>query len=53
MLLGGVGWDKKEFPETNLHVCGTDDTKILIYSKGRCTKEKNQGGNQAIFRIRL
>ena len=31
MVLGGVGWDRKEFPESNLHVYGKDDTKIIIY----------------------
>ena len=31
MVLGGVGWDRKEFPESNLHVYGKDDTKIVIY----------------------
>ena len=39
MVLKGVGWDRKEFPESNLHVYGKDDTKIVIYSMGRCTRE--------------
>ena len=38
MVLGGVGWDKKEFLESNLHVYGGDDTKIVIYSMGRWPK---------------
>ena len=45
MVLGGVGWDRKEFPESNLHVYGKDDTKIVVYNMGRCTKKgirKNQ-----------
>ena len=44
MVLGGVGWDGKEFSESNLHVYGKNDIKIVIYSIGRCTKkaEKNQ-----------
>ena len=40
MVLGGVGWDRKEFPESNLHMYGRDDTKIAVYSMGRCTKER-------------
>ena len=39
MVLGGVEWDIKEFLEFNLHVYGKDDTKIVIYSMGRCTKK--------------
>ena len=39
MVLGGVEWDKKEFPESNLHVYGRDDTKIVVYSMERWTKK--------------
>ena len=39
MVLGSVGWNKKEFLEFNLHVYGTDDTKIIVYSIGRWPKE--------------
>ena len=39
MVLGGVGWDKKEFPESNLHVYGRDDTKIIVYSMRRCIEK--------------
>ena len=38
MVLGDVGWDKKEFPESNLHVYGRDDTKIVVYSMKRKKK---------------
>ena len=38
MVLGGVGWDKKELLESNLHMYGTDDTKIVIYNMGMWTK---------------
>ena len=31
MVLGGVGWHRKEFLECNLHVYSKDDTKIIIY----------------------
>ena len=40
MVLGGVGWDRKEFSESNLHVYGRDNTKIAVYSMGKCTKER-------------
>ena len=38
MVLGGAGWDRKESPESNLHVCGKDDTEIVIYNMKKCTK---------------
>ena len=38
MVLGGVGWDKKEFLESNLHVYGGDDIKIVVYSMGSWPK---------------
>ena len=36
MVLGGVGWDRKESPKSNLYVCGKDDTKIAIYNPEEC-----------------
>ena len=42
MVLGSVGWDRKEFPESNLHVCDRGDTKTEIYNMERCTKEKKE-----------
>ena len=39
MVLGGVGWDRKEFSKSNLHVYGENDIKIVIYSMRRCTKK--------------
>jgi len=36
MVLGGTGWDRKESPESNLHACGKDDTKIAIYNPEEC-----------------
>ena len=53
MVLGGIGWDNKEFSESNLHVCGKDNTKIVVYSMGRCTKKGDRKRNQATFTIRL
>ena len=43
MVLVGVGWDKKEFLESNLHVNGGDDTKIVVYSMGRWPKGEGSG----------
>ena len=42
MVLGGVGWNKKELLESNLHVYDGDDTKIVVYSIRKWPKEKNQ-----------
>ena len=42
MVLEDVGWDKKEFPESNLHVYDRDDTKIVVYSMRRYTKKKRE-----------
>ena len=42
MVLEGAGWDKKEFPDSNLHVCGRDNTKIVVYNIGGCTKKGDQ-----------
>ena len=53
MVLGGVEWDRKEFPKSNLHVCGREDTKIVVYSMGRWPKERGIGKNQEIFIIIL
>ena len=48
-VLGGVGLDKKESLESNLHVYDRDDTKIEVYSMGRCTKKGQK--NQVILTI--
>ena len=42
MVLGDVRWDRKEFPKSNLHVYDRDDTKIVVYSMGRCTKKRGE-----------
>ena len=42
MVLGGVGWDRKEFPESNLHVYSKDDTKITVYNVERWLKERRE-----------
>ena len=28
---GSVGWDRRGFPESNLHMCDKDDTKTAVY----------------------
>ena len=42
MVLGGVGWDRKEFPESDLHMYGKDDAKIIVYNMERWLKEGTQ-----------
>ena len=32
--------DKEKLPEPNLHVCGENDTKIMVYNMRRWPKEK-------------
>ena len=44
MVLGGVGWDKKKFLESNLHVYGKDDTKIVVYSMEIWPKSVDRNG---------
>ena len=39
IVLGSVGWDRKESLESNLHVCGKDDTKTTVYNVEKCTRE--------------
>ena len=31
-VLVGVGWDRREYLELNLHVYGGDDTMIIVYN---------------------
>ena len=50
MVLGGVGWDKKEFLESNLYVYDKDDNKIVVHSMGRWPKKRGRK-NQEIFVI--
>ena len=38
-VLGSVGWDRKEFLESNLHVYGKDDTQIVVYNMEMWPKE--------------
>ena len=42
MVLGGVGWDKKKFIESNLHVYGGDDIKVVVYNMGRWPKKSRE-----------
>ena len=40
MVFGGVGWDRKEFPKSILHVYGKDDTKIIVHNMEIGNKRK-------------
>ena len=51
MVLGGVGWDRKEFPKSNLHVYGRDDTKIIVYNMEK--GHKRRGLERKIFENNL
>ena len=31
-VLVDVGWDRREFLESNLHAYGQDDTRIIVYT---------------------
>ena len=42
MVLEGVGWNRKEFSESNLYVYGKDDTKIVIYIAWEDVLEKGR-----------
>ena len=48
MVLGGAGWDKKESPESNLHVYGKDGTKIVVYNMERCTEKGEKKSRKKI-----
>ena len=37
---GSVGWDRKGSPESNLHVCGEDDTRMAVYNMEECIERK-------------
>ena len=45
-VLGNVGWDRKKSPESNLHVCGEDDTKIAVYNMEECIGKSNETNNR-------
>ena len=40
--MGGVGRDKKKFPESNLHVYGKDDTQIMVYNMGGWLRKREK-----------
>ena len=44
-----VGWDRRGFPESNLHVCGEDDTKRAVYNREECIKEKGIGTSKQLI----
>jgi len=39
---GSVGWDRKRSPESNLHVCGEDDTKRAVDNMEECIERKDR-----------
>ena len=41
-----VGWDKKEFLESNLHMYGGDDNRTIVYNMEMWLKER--GGEKII-----
>ena len=41
-----VGWDKKKFPEPNLHVYVKDNTQIMVYSMRRSPRKKGSEKHQ-------
>ena len=43
-------WDREKLPEPNLHVCGEDDTKIMVYNMRRWPME---GGSKKLEQKRL
>ena len=45
-----MGWDREKLPEPNLHVCGEDDTKIMVYNMRRWPME---GGSKNLEQKRL
>ena len=36
----GVRWDRKRSPELNLHVCGEDDIKRVVYNMKECIERE-------------
>ena len=53
MVLGDAGWDRKESPESNLHVCGKDDIKIIVYNMERCTKKEKDDFWELLYSLNL
>ena len=53
IVLEGVRWDRKEFPEFNLHVYGRDDTKIIVYSMERKKKRGRKSLERKILENNL
>ena len=49
-IQGGVRWDSEKLLEPNLHVCGEDHTKIMVYNMRRWPTE---GGLKNLEQKRL
>ena len=41
-MQGGVRWDRKAPPESNLHVYGKDDMEFRVYNVKRSPKRRDQ-----------
>ena len=37
-----VGWDRRGFPESNLHMCGKDDTNGVVYNVEECIEKRDR-----------
>ena len=49
-VLRSVGRDKKGSPESNLHVCGEDDTKKAVYNMEEYIERKIRTSKQVMLR---
>ena len=47
---GGVGWNRKKFPESNLHVFGTDDTQIMVYNTRGWARKRDRKNTRGRLR---
>ena len=47
---GGVGWNRKKFPESNLHVYGTDDTLIMVYNTRGWARKRDRKNTRGRLR---
>ena len=50
---GGVGWDRKKFPESDLHVYSKDDTQIMVYNMKKWLRKGDQKNTRENLRKQL
>ena len=53
MVLRSAGWDRKEFPKSNLHVYGRGNTKTGIYKMEKCTKKGGEAEKRKVKTVTL